>query len=839
MNFTFNTILSFIAFFSYGALYVAVSVSKTSTQWQERRAFRLYLMNMLLWSFSAFFLTLGIVANSTFWFRLMIFGAVGISMSLMRFVQVVLRYQWKWMIWVYIYVGISMVLSLFTDLVIQSASVQGDLIQYQFGSLIAVIAGPGYLLNIFSLVQLVRGFHKSDDLLQRNRLRYLIFGLGLVIVFSTVNFTPLGKYPIDIFGNTIAAMILGYAILRHQLLDTNVIIRKSLLYSIPTVLIGAGYFLIISLAISVIHVYSNLEIFGLSLVVAILTALVAQPFRDRAQLWLDRLFFREKYDSSLMLQRLSSNAASVLDLDKIQHMILNEITSVLHIKNAGFFLKKRIGEGYILSAYIGLEPYVKIRLNENHPIILYLNSYNKILLKRDLEVLPHFRALWAEERHDLAQIDAELFIPLKVKNELVGIFLVGQKQSETSYSLDDILTLTTLANQTAVAIENARLYTVEQDRREELTKLYNMSRQLVASDNTEDMMKTIARFATESINVTYSRILTRDDSGNFTLRAAFPARDLNYKIKLDQIELLTTQPYFKIPFEKGNPIVIENSDPFIDEDIKKVLFLDFATSVCLYPLKVVDEFVGLLVLSEERKTTREPFDTNKLQLISLVADQAASAIRRASLHEQLEDNYMQTVLALANAVDARDKYTEDHSFRMEKWVETISSEFHFSEEQLQTMRWSARLHDIGKIGIPDGILSKPGPLNDDEWLEMRKHPMIGYSILAPIKKMSSVGPIILAHHEKFDGSGYPKGMRGKEIPLGARILTVVDSFVAMTDNRLYRCARTHQEALIELQACSGTHFDPEVVNVFLRLIEREKAVSQIIEENQISRQPSS
>lgn len=818
MNLSLYTIVPLVAFFLYASLFISVSISRSPTQVQERRTFREFLINMLVWSFCAFFLMLDKVGDSTIWFRFMIFGAVGISITLMRFVRVVLRYQWKWMIWVYIYVAISMVLSLFTNLVIKSASVQNNVISYEFGVLIALIAGPGYLLNFYSLIELLKAFRKSDDLVQRNRLRYLIVGLGLVIVFSAINFTPLGKYPIDIAGNAIAAMILGYAILRHQLLDIKVIVRKSLLYSIPTVLIGTIYFLIISLALSLIHTYSNIEIFGLSLVVAIITALVAQPFRDRAQMWIDRLFFREKYDSSLMLQRLSSNAATVLDLEKIQNMILDDITTTLHIRNAGFLLKRDFGEGYILSAYIGLEPYVKIRLHENHPIILYLNSYNKILLKKDLDVLPHFRALWAEERHDLSQIDAELYIPLKVKNELVGIFLVGQKQSETNYSLDDLLTLTTLANQTAVAIENARLYTVEQNRREELGKLYNMSRQLVASDDSEAMMRIIARFATESINVTYSRILTRDEQGNFTLRASFPARELNHKIKMSDLELLTAQPYFKIPFEKGNPIVIENSDPFINEDVKKVLFLDFASSICLYPLKVVDEFVGLLVLSEERKTTREPFDSNKLQLISLVADQAASAIRRASLHEQLEENYMQTVLALANAVDARDKYTEDHSLRMEKLVEKISAEFHFSEEQIQTMRWSARLHDIGKIGIPDGILSKPSSLDANEWMEMRKHPIIGYNILAPIKKMSSVGPIILAHHEKYDGSGYPKGLREKEIPLGARILTVVDSYIAMTDDRLYRKSRTKDEAIIELNACSGSHFDPEVVKVFLRLI---------------------
>jgi GAF domain-containing protein len=819
MTITITTIIPLIAFFLYAALFIVAAISKSPTQKQERGEFRLYLFTMLIWSLSAFLLLLESFGNPTLWFRIMIFAAVGTSFTLMRFVRAVLGFQWKWMIWTNLYVFISMILSLFTNLVIRTASVENGIINYEFGSLIALIAGPGYLLNFFSLYQLLRAYRNSDDMVHKNRLRYLIAGLGLVIIVSAVNFTPLGKYPIDIAGNTIAASIIATAILKHQLLDIKVIVRKSLLYSIPTILISAGYFLIISLALSVFHLYSGIEIFGLSLIVAILTGLVAQPFRDRAQEWIDRLFFREKYDSSLMLQRLSSNVATVLDLDEIQKLILDDITQTLHLKSAGFLIKKGTGEGFILSAYTGLDLYVKIRFQENHPVILYLNNNNKILSKKDLEMKPYFRALWAQERSDLARIDAELFIPLKVKNELVGVFLIGQRQSEAPYSLDEMMTLRTLANQIAVAIENARLYTVEQDRREELSKLYNMSRQLVASDDTEGMMQTIVKFATESINVTYSRILTKDEAGLFNCRAAFPAREINTIAKANEIQFLTSQPFFKIPFERGNPIVVENSDPFIDEDIRKVLFLDFATSVCLYPLRVVDESVGLLILSEERKSTREPFDANKLQLISLVADQAASAIRRASLHEQLEANYMQTVIALANAVDARDKYTVDHSIRMEKYVEKISLKFGFSEEQIQTMRWSARLHDIGKIGVPDGILSKPAALDPNEWVEMRKHPLIGYNILAPIKKMSEVGPIILSHHEKYDGTGYPNGLKGEEIPLGARILTVVDSYIAMTDNRIYRKSRPPSEAIQEIINCSGKQFDPMVVEIFINLLE--------------------
>ena len=162
----------------------------------------------------------------------------------------------------------------------------------------------------------------------------------MILLISLVNFTPLGKYPIDIAGNSITAMLISYAILRHQLLEIKVIVRKSILYSVPTIIIGTIYFLVISLAFSLISTYSEIEIFGLSLLVAILTALVAQPFRDKAQSIIDRLFFREKYDSRLMLQRLSSRTALVLDLEQVTNMILKDLTETLHINNAAFFLKE-------------------------------------------------------------------------------------------------------------------------------------------------------------------------------------------------------------------------------------------------------------------------------------------------------------------------------------------------------------------------------------------------------------------------------------------------------------------------------------------------------------------
>ena len=818
MNFNFVSLIPLIALFLYGGLFLATTFSKSATQIQERKTFRTYLTMMMLWSLSAFLLLSEIDNHTTFWFRMMAFGAVGSAVTLIRFVRTVTAKRWVWINWVYIYGVASFILILFTPLAVKSAVMQDMEVLYEFGPLLFVIAGPGYLLNIFSLLQLVKRFRENDDVTIRNRLRYLILGFAIILIISLINFTPLGKYPIDIAGNTLSAILISYAILRHQLLDIKVIVRKSILYSVPTVIIGTIYFLIISLALNFIQTNSDLELFWLSLVVAILTALVAQPFRDKAQSIIDRFFFREKYDSSLMLQRLSSRTALVLDLDQVTNMILKDLTETLHIQNAAFFLRRGRGVGFYLSAQVGLQPFTKIRMSENHPITLWLASHKTVLNKNELDVLPYFKSLWQKERDDLERLNGELFIPLLVKTELVGIFVIGPKRSEQGYSMDDQLTLTTLANQTAVAIENARLYKIEQDRREELTMLFNMSRKLVATDDVETVMHTITQYATTSTNVTYTRILTLDESGSFVCQAAHSVRDIDVNLNVGGIEPESTQEIYRRAKQNRKPIILEKNGSIPSNDLNQTLFFDLATSVCIFPLEVVDEFMGLLIFGEERRTQREPFDASKLQLINLIADQAGSALRRAYLHEQLEESLLETVVALANAVEARDTYTEDHSARMEELVVKICQKLDFSEEDIQNMRWASRLHDIGKIGVPDQILRKPSSLTDDEWISMREHPEIGSKILAPIKKMAPVSPIIRAHHEKFNGSGYPDGIAGNLIPLGSRVLAVVDAYVAMTDERIYRKSLSHKAAVEELIANKGTHFDPNIVDLFLEII---------------------
>ena len=184
------------------------------------------------------------------------------------------------------------------------------------------------------------------------------------------------------------------------------------------------------------------------------------------------------------------------------------------------------------------------------------------------------------------------------------------------------------------------------------------------------------------------------------------------------------------------------------------------------------------------------------------------------LNTLLKATYRQTLEALGRAVDRRDGITGGHCVRVAEYSRTLGERILGTRAQeLQVLEYGALLHDVGKIAVPDAILRKDGPLTDEEWRMMRQHPRLGHEILVGIAFLVDSLPIVLHHHERFDGTGYPEGLAGDRIPIGARIFSVADAFDAMTADRHYRRALSLDEAMIELRRNSGTQFDPEVIAV--------------------------
>ena len=241
---------------------------------------------------------------------------------------------------------------------------------------------------------------------------------------------------------------------------------------------------------------------------------------------------------------------------------------------------------------------------------------------------------------------------------------------------------------------------------------------------------------------------------------------------------------------------------------------------CLFsiPLYNREKVIGALVFMAERE---EDLKKEGLDYLTNVANHISVALEKAILYENIYENYLYTIKALVAAIDAKDNYTRGHSERVMEYAVIIAKALNLPDSVIDDIKFAALLHDIGKIGVDEKILRKPGRLTEEEFSTISAHPQIGAKILSQVDYLRNLIPAILYHHERFSGDGYPQGIAGTDIPLAARILAVADSLDAMTYDRPYRRAFSIEQALNELVRCSGTQFDPQVVAALLKSVGKE------------------
>ena len=313
-------------------------------------------------------------------------------------------------------------------------------------------------------------------------------------------------------------------------------------------------------------------------------------------------------------------------------------------------------------------------------------------------------------------------------------------------------------------------------------------------------------------------LMLRESNGELAVQIARGIAHIN----LDEEAFKVSKTVVRKVVESGAPVLTTNAqaDPRFDAQMSVAAYQ--LRSILCVPLKLKDDLIGVLYV--DNRAHAGIFKENDLELISGFADQAAVAINSAQLfedlqesHRELEKAYQATLEGWVRALDLRDKETEGHTQRVTILTQRLARSMGVDGEALVHITRGALLHDIGKMAIPDGILLKPGQLTDDERMLIQKHPVYAYEMLSPIAFLVPAIDIPYCHHEKWDGSGYPRGLRGKDIPFAARIFPVVDVWDALTSNRPYRKALPQYEVRQRIKNDSGKHFDPVVVDAFMEM----------------------
>jgi diguanylate cyclase (GGDEF)-like protein len=396
-----------------------------------------------------------------------------------------------------------------------------------------------------------------------------------------------------------------------------------------------------------------------------------------------------------------------------------------------------------------------------------------------------------------------LAVPLRYGSRVVGVIVVS-KLGLSQFDEDDVRLLEVLAGHAAVAVENASLYESARREADSATSLLEFGRELATLVDVADIAGRVTELSAEIIGSSNTSFYLEVD-GELHLQAEHGhSRELAAH--------LANHPY------PVSALAVDREPYIAEPDDYEPLIGEAPVAGGRYAVApfAVDDRVGCLVALVER----EDFGERELALLGGLAQQAKLAIANASSYEGLERTFVSTVEALANALEANDEYTSTHA----RWITDLSlrvgRELGLDERALKHLELGALLHDIGKIGIPSDVLSKPGRLTAAERKIVQTHPELGERIIAPIDRLQVVRPIVRHCHERWDGRGYPDGLAGEDIPLESRIIFVCDAYHAMTTDRPYRRALSHREAVRRLGDGAGNQFDPHIVEVALRVLEQ-------------------
>ena len=375
------------------------------------------------------------------------------------------------------------------------------------------------------------------------------------------------------------------------------------------------------------------------------------------------------------------------------------------------------------------------------------------------------------------------------------------------------------------AIERYRLEN-ENARLREVTELFNISESIAAIRSERDLLNFVLRAALEHVGARRGSIMvtTADGCG---LQIA--------------TSVGISEEHTRAPVEIGTGIsgwVAKNAKPLLVADITKdpelmKISLQLAdTSFVSVPLerKHPPSDNGLAsasnyprvvaVLNVNAKQNGRPFSETDLKILSIVANHAAAALENVRLIRDVEDAHLSTIQSMALLLDAKDPYTQGHSERVRIYSVMAARRMGMPESDIHALRLGAALHDVGKVGVKDSLLNKNGSPTSDEWEMVKRHPIVGYEVLLPVRILTKEHlALVRSHHERIDGAGYPDGLQGDQIPLVVRVLTVADSYDAMSSRRPYRPPLSPATIIEQLQRYSGSQFDPNVAKVFINLIE--------------------
>lgn len=801
------------------------------------KSFMLILAGLILWTASAVFMSIDLYPGVLFWDRAMVMGMILVPLFLYLFASVFTNtVSWVQMaVWAVVATAAMIVNGL--GLVVTDAEVITNTLtvfgrqftavsyRYTLGPMVIPVYVSIFMMLVGILLKVRRSLHIGDS--NYRRIRLVAIGSLVMAAGVLLNFVPaLGQYPVDLFACFINAILIVIAIFKYRVMDVRFMITKGLVYSLFTILITVAY--IFSVFFIQNHVgtfYGKITPY-ITTLIALAVAVIFQPLFRLTSSLVNKMFYKAEYSRRQALRKFSQSISNNLDLNSIAQELIDSVQLALNAVQVLVLLKHEDKKVYSVFRTSSLIYQPDLQISFDNPIIRWLQKNNSGLSREELYSQPFFKSMWEQEKMGIYNLGIEMIVPIKIREDIIAMLMLTRKNSNTAYTLDDMDLLTYLGASTAVAFENARLYNRSQREAitDSLTGLYNHRYFFkMLSEELENVGT--GELSLLLLDLDFFK-LYNDLYGHFEgdqalvmvasiLRRVVGDKGIACRYGGEEFTILLPYHDSRQAFEVSERIRLEIEASFFNSDDVTQRFLTSSIGICTYP-HAAPNAEELLKRADLAMYKAKNLGKNQSIIYSPMVASLASANKTEDiLHKP---SYTATIYALTAAIDAKDHYTFGHSQRVAEYSTLLASELNIDKTHIEILREAALLHDIGKLGIPENILTKAGKLNNDEFEIVKKHVEMSITIIKHLPSINHVIPAVIGHHERWDGTGYPRGLKGENIPFAARCLAITDAFDAMTSCRPYRSGFTVNAALNEIKNNIGTQFDPAMANLFIKLV---------------------
>ncbi|MEZ4501430.1 MAG: diguanylate cyclase [Dehalococcoidia bacterium] len=693
--------------------------------------------------------------------------------------------------------------------------------------------------SLASVAYVVMTYRAHRDPFERNRLKYIALGSIIIFLGGMTNMVDaLQKLPVDQGANAVAASVIAFAVLRYRLFNIDVAIRRGvarLLIGLPT---SVGYVSMLFLTLSRLDI-ELLSVPGATVAIGygFLVAFVAGYVRAGAEYLVDRMFVGGHIDPRAVIADLTRRTSEMRGVDDLIADIAEQCQLALTSSFVAILLLEEDRGEFVLAELTGPFPRTQPEWT-----ISASNSVLARLAERAEPTTPYAlaRVVAGNEfpAHDVAEFGPYndcVTAPILAQGKLLGVMFIAPKVYDAPFTLDDIDFLNLVSGQAALSIQNARLF--EQLREAAETDFVTG---LPNHRHLQDLFQ-VALSGAEVNGTPLSVAMV--DVDNFKLFNDVHGHQVGDEAlrRLSQVMRGAARPQDIVARYGGDEFLLllpgltrdEASEMMnrLGRQVRKtnVAASDSEASAAeQLPARIS---WGVATFPEDGRTRRSLTSVadSRLMQQKIEARRSATVHTGSAEHARLleqDPEKLRVARALLDILDAKDPYTSEHSQQIASFALLMADEAGMPDRQRYLLWLGSLLHDVGKVGVSSEILRKPGRLSPEEWDQMRVHPTLGEQMVRGLLDVKEVIDIVGCHHERFDGSGYPRGLTGEDIPEMARMVTVADAFSAMVHDRPYRKGLAWPEAIEELRRHAGTQFDPEMVELFVRAVghgEREAA----------------